>query len=88
MRDGMDLQETTALGSFVWIADNFRGGNDGVQQCGEIAKRIGDPSGKLSVNGDSDGAKRGNVQRKSYAESPVALGCGGRGLVSELQFSA
>jgi hypothetical protein len=79
VRDGMDLQEATALGSFVWIAGNFRGGNDGVQQCGEITERVGDASGKLSFGRDSDGSKRGNVQRKSYAESPVALAAGEEG---------
>jgi hypothetical protein len=71
----MDLQEATALGSFVWIAGNFRGGNVSVQQRGEIAERVDDASGKLSFGRDGDGSKWGNVQRKSYAEGPIALNC-------------
>jgi hypothetical protein len=72
----MDLQEATALGSFVWIADNFRGGNVSVQQRGKIAERVGDASGKLSFGRDCNSSKWGNVQRKSYAEGPIALNCG------------
>jgi hypothetical protein len=63
MRDGMDIQETTAVGSFVWIADNFRGGNVGVQQRGEIAERVGDASGKLSFGRDRNGTEWGSIQR-------------------------
>jgi hypothetical protein len=60
----VDVQETAALGSFVWIADNFRGGDDGVQQCGEIAERVGNASGKLSSDGDCHRPERGNFQRE------------------------
>jgi hypothetical protein len=74
VRDGMDLQEATALGSFVWIAGNFRGGNDGVQQRGEITKRIGDASGVVPTRGDCDGAERCDVQRESDAGGEIGAG--------------
>jgi hypothetical protein len=74
MRDGMDLQETTALGSFVWIADNFRGGNDGVQQCGEITERVRDASGVVPTRGHCDGAERGDVQRESDTGGEIGAG--------------
>jgi hypothetical protein len=74
----MDVQETAAVGSFVWIAGNFRGRNVGVRQRGEIAKRVGDAAGKLSFDGHCHRAKGGNVQRKPYAESRIALNYGTR----------
>jgi hypothetical protein len=73
----VDLQEAATVGAFVWIADNFRGGDDGVQQRGEIAERVGDASGKLSVGRHCNGTEWGNFQRKSYAESPVTSSYGG-----------
>ena len=39
VRGSVDVQEATALGCFVWIADYFRGGDVGMQQLGEIAER-------------------------------------------------
>lgn len=63
VRVDLDLQKATALGSFVWIAGNFRGGNVGVQQRGEIAERVGNASGVVPTGGDCDGAKWGSIQR-------------------------
>jgi len=63
MRSGVDLQEATALGSVFCVADNFRGGNDSVQQRGEITERVGDAARKLSVGRDCYGAERSNFQR-------------------------
>jgi hypothetical protein len=62
------------MGSFIRVADNFRGGNVGVQQRGEITKRIGDAPGKLSSDGDCHGAERGDFQRESNAGSEIARG--------------
>jgi hypothetical protein len=70
----MDVQETTAVGSFVWIADNFRGGNVGVQQRGEIAERVGDASGKLSFDCHCHGSQRRDFQRESDAGGEIAAG--------------
>jgi hypothetical protein len=78
VRDGMDLQEATALGSFVWIADNFRGGNVSVQQRGKIAERVGDASGVVPTRGDCDGAERGDVQRESDAGGEIGAVSAGR----------
>lgn len=58
----MELQEATALGSFVWIADNFLGGNDGVQQRGEITERVGDASGFVPTGCDCNGTERGDFE--------------------------
>jgi hypothetical protein len=59
----MDVQETATVGSFVWNADNFRGGNVSMQQRGKIAERVGDASGKLSFGRDCNGPQRRNFQR-------------------------
>jgi len=88
MRRGVDLQEAAALGSVFCFADNFRGGNDGVQQRGEIAERVGDATGKLSVGRDCYGPERRDFQREPYAERPVGFGTAapGRVLVWDLHF--
>lgn len=70
----MDLQEAAALGGFVWIVNNFRGGNVGVQQRGEIAERLGDASGKLSFGCDCDGTEWSDFQRESDAGGEIGAG--------------
>jgi hypothetical protein len=74
VRDGVEIQEAAAVGSFIWVADNFCGGNVGVQQRGEITERIGHASGKLSIGRDCHGAERGSIQRQFNAEGAIAPG--------------
>ena len=71
MRDGMDIQETTAVGSFVWIADNFRGGNVGVQQPGEVAERQCDASRIVPAGCDCYPTERSTVAREPNTGSEV-----------------
>jgi hypothetical protein len=70
----MDVQETAAVGSFVWIAGNFRGRNVGVQQRGEITERFRDASGVVPTRSDCDGAERGDIQRESDAGGEIGAG--------------
>jgi hypothetical protein len=62
------------VGSFIWVADNFRGGNVGVQQRGKITKRVGHASGKLSIGRDCHGAEWGSIRRQFNAEGAIAPG--------------
>jgi hypothetical protein len=72
VRSGVDLQEAATVGSFVWNADNFRGGNVSMQQRGKIAERVGDASGKLSFGRDCHGPQRRDFQRESDAGSEIS----------------
>jgi hypothetical protein len=67
----VDIQEATTVGTFVWTADYFRGGNVGVQQFGEIAERVGDAPGKLSFGCNCHASERSSVAREPIAGGEV-----------------
>jgi hypothetical protein len=63
MRSGVDTQKAAAVGSIVWVAGNFRGWDDRLQQCGQIAERISDSSGFLPTGCDCNGTEWGDFER-------------------------
>ena len=73
MRSGVDIQEAATLGNFVWTTDHIRGGNDGVQQRGEITERVGNASRIVPTGSDGHGTEWRNFQRKSYTESSIGF---------------
>jgi hypothetical protein len=67
MRGSVDVQEAATVGGFVWIADNFRSGNVGMQQPGEIAERQRDAPRKLSFGCDCHATQRSSLARELSA---------------------
>ena len=71
MWGGVDVQEATTLGTFVWTADHLRGGNVGMQQPGKIAERQCDASRIVPLGCDCHATERSTVAREPNAGGEI-----------------